>query len=185
MPDGEAQPQDAPLRMSLSHLLHRAQQVATDRFSAATGEGGLTLRQYAVLAAAAAKPGLSQSDLVSETGIDRSTLAEMVARMTKKGLLERNRSQTDARANSVSIAAEGVALLEAARPLAESVDAALLELLPKARRDGFLDLLGRFVEASLEAERLAAPASDRLADKGRPKKKEKTKTKKKKKKKPE
>ena len=71
----------------------------------ASGPSGLTQRQFTVLAAAGAADGVSQSDLVRATGIDRSTLADLVARMIAKGLLERERSATDARANTVRLSA--------------------------------------------------------------------------------
>ena len=52
---------DFELAVSTSHLLHGAQQLASDRFAELVGENGVTLRQFAVLAAspkrrASAKP---------------------------------------------------------------------------------------------------------------------------------
>jgi len=91
------------LDKSPSHLLHRALQVALDLYAEEFGPGGLTQRQYAVLSAVATQDGLTQTDLVRITGIDRSTLADMAARMITKGLLERQRSASDARANAVSL----------------------------------------------------------------------------------
>src|SRR5258705_9701452 len=63
---------------SASHLLHRAEQSATDIFSRIAPSGMLTPRQYAILAAIEANQGLSQTGLVENTGIDRSTLADIV-----------------------------------------------------------------------------------------------------------
>ncbi|MEQ1711924.1 MAG: MarR family transcriptional regulator, partial [Hyphomicrobium sp.] len=53
------------------------------------GAADLTPRQYAVLITVAQNEGLSQTNLVDKTGIDRSTLADIVRRMLKKGLLQR------------------------------------------------------------------------------------------------
>ena len=58
-------------------------------------------------AAIAENPGLSQSDLVRATGIDRSTLADMMNRMQKRGWVLRTASVSDARALSVRLAAAG------------------------------------------------------------------------------
>ena len=99
---------DGGLSQSVTHLLHRVLQLALDFHAEATGPKGLTQRQYTVLAAAGVSDGVSQSDLVRATGIDRSTLADLVARMIAKGLLERERSATDARANSVRLSAAGL-----------------------------------------------------------------------------
>lgn len=128
-----------PLDRSPGHLLHRAQQKALDLF--ASGAGGVTQRQYAVLAAVAAQEGAAQAELVAATGIDRSTLAELVARMIGKDLLVRERSKSDARANAVRLTEAGRAALEAAAPQAQAADEALLALLPKGKRDTFVDLL--------------------------------------------
>ena len=68
------------LTISVSHLLHRAQQLAANESAAALREAGITLRQFNVLAAASQEDGPSQSRLVELTGIDRSTLADMLNR---------------------------------------------------------------------------------------------------------
>jgi len=47
------------------------------------------------------------------TGIDRSTLAEMVRRMLERGLLSRERTEKDARANAVAITGSGRKALRA------------------------------------------------------------------------
>jgi DNA-binding MarR family transcriptional regulator len=137
---------------SPSHLMHRVLQLALDIYSEETGPGGLTQRQFAVLEAVSHRSGLTQTDLVRATGIDRSTLADLVSRMTVKGLLDRERSTIDARAMAVSLSAEGQAALDAARPKVEAADKRILALLPKGKRDGFLNLL-----AELAGEADAAP----------------------------
>lgn len=141
---------------SPSHLMHRALQLALDIYAEETGTGGPTQRQFAVLEAVSVKEGLTQTDLVRATGIDRSTLADLVARMTTKGLLLRERSSLDARAMAVRLSAEGQALLEAARPRVEAADKRIMGLLPKAKRDGFLDML-----ADLAAAADAAPDQEK------------------------
>lgn len=130
-----------PLDRSPSHLLHRTLQVALDLYAEEFGPTGVTQRQFAVLAAVESREGLTQTELVRLTGIDRSTLADMAARMITKGLLERQKSPTDARANSVRLTAEGRAVLLDAQPKMAAVDARLLKLLPGGKRDVFTDLL--------------------------------------------
>ena len=137
---------------SPSHLIHRALQLALDIYAEETGPDGLTQRQFAVLEAVSHKAGLTQTDLVRATGIDRSTLADLVARMTTKGLLDREKSTIDARAKAVRLSPAGEAALDAARPRVEAADKRIMSLLPKGKRDGFLDLLGE-----LAGEADAAP----------------------------
>lgn len=130
------------LERSPSHLLHRALQRALDIYAEEFGPVGITQRQFAVLAAAAEHDGATQADLVRTTGIDRSTLADMATRMIAKGLLERQRSTLDARANAVSLTDAGRAVLEEAKPKMAIVDARLLKLIGgHGRRTAFVDLL--------------------------------------------
>jgi DNA-binding MarR family transcriptional regulator len=133
------------LDQSPSHMLHRALQLALDIYSEETGAGAVTQRQFAVLAAAATGDGLTQSSLVKLTGIDRSTLADMVSRMTEKSLLSRQRSATDARANTVALTAEGRAVLETMRPKVIAADLRILDKISPTKRDGFLKLLHALV----------------------------------------
>jgi DNA-binding MarR family transcriptional regulator len=130
-----------PLDRSASHLMHRALQRALDIYGEIAGGVDLTQRQYAVLAAVGMAEGVTQAGLVKSTGIDRSTLADLVSRMIDKGLLARERSNADARANAVRLTEPGRALLEEAAPRAQGVDDAILALLPKSRRVAFLDAL--------------------------------------------
>ena len=155
------------LEKSPSHLLHRALQLALDIYADEQGEGGVTQRQYAVLAAVEAYEGLTQTDLVRTTGIDRSTLADMVARMIVKGLLERQRSASDARANAVSLTQAGRAALAEAKPKMAAADARLLRLLSSAKREaltaGLRELIRAGDEAAAEPVPLAAkkPKADK------------------------
>ena len=155
------------LEKSPSHLLHRALQLALDIYADEQGEGGVTQRQYAVLAAVEAYEGLTQTDLVRTTGIDRSTLADMVARMIVKGLLERQRSTSDARANAVSLTQAGRVALAEAKPRMAAADARLLRLLSSAKREaltaGLRELIRAGDEAAAEPVPLAAkkPKADK------------------------
>lgn len=136
------------LERSPSHLLHRAQQLAVDLHAAEFGQTGLTQRQYAVLAAVAEREGATQSDLVRATGIDRSTLADMMARMIRKDLIARERAEGDARANAVRLTPAGQAALAEAQPKVAAADARLLKLVGGGgRRSAFLELLRDLVRA--------------------------------------
>src|SRR5262245_40272125 len=77
---------------SITHLFHRASQRATEIFALETRDFDITARQYAVLTAVAQRQGLSQTDLVRLTGIDRSTLADVVQRLLKLGVIGRERT---------------------------------------------------------------------------------------------
>ena len=135
------------LERSPSHLLHRALQLALDIYTAEAGPAAITQRQYAVLAAVAANEGLSQTELVRATGIDRSTLADLVGRMIAKGYLARERSAEDARANTVKLDEAGRAVLEATAPRVAAADRRILELLGGKKREPFIEALRRLARA--------------------------------------
>ena len=133
------------LERSPVHLLHRAGQCAGDVFQNEMTGDGITPRQYAVLHTVAHNEGLSQTNLVERTGIDRSTLADIIRRMLKKGLLQRRRTKEDARAYAVKLTEEGWRVLKAADPAARRVDDKILSVLTSAERDRFLQDLNKIV----------------------------------------
>jgi DNA-binding MarR family transcriptional regulator len=178
-------PGDAGLDRSPSHLLHRALQLALDIYAEETGSGALTQRQYAVLSAVMAKEGCTQSELVRATGIDRSTLAELVARLIGKDLLARERSTLDARANTVRLTDAGRAAVQDAQPKVAEADARILALVPGAKRDAFLKTLRDMARAAGKGEAGEGHGSrkDKKAKADKPLKGDKKKKKKKSKKK--
>ncbi|HEX4740558.1 MAG TPA: MarR family transcriptional regulator [Caulobacteraceae bacterium] len=153
MSKGKTKPTREGLHASPTHLLHRALQLALDFHADAAGPSALTQRQFTVLAAASHAEGLTQNDLVRATGIDRSTLADLVARLLAKGLLLRERSATDGRANTVRLSDAGRDALAEGGGAAATADQRLLALLSSKKRDGFMKTL-----ASLAAAADAPPA---------------------------
>jgi DNA-binding MarR family transcriptional regulator len=135
------------LERSPVHLLHRAGQCAGDIFQAEMSDGGLTPRQYAVLHTVSHNEGLSQTSLVDKTGIDRSTLADIIRRMLKKGLLARRRTKEDARAYAVKLTDEGWRVLRSAEPVARRVDERILATLSANERERLLQDLNKIVRA--------------------------------------
>lgn len=126
---------------SATHLLHRAQQEAVNMSAAELAEHNLTIRQFTVLAALHEDDGQSQSSLVETTGIDRSTLADMVSRMEKNGLVKRLSSKNDARAKSVSLTTAGEKAYKKSAPIVAFADEELVSGLRKSQRDSLMRIL--------------------------------------------
>lgn len=129
------------LSRSLSHLLKRAVQYSIHLYMNEAGKSGLTHRQFTVLMAADAHDGRSQTELVQMTGIDRSTLADLVARLMAQGYLQRKRSKEDARTNSIRLTPIGKKMLKQAQAGAEEVDRQMLAALPAADRKTLIESL--------------------------------------------
>lgn len=166
---------DFSLGRSATHLLHRAQQMAVNLSAEVLAKKGLTIRQFAVLAALHEENGQSQSSLVEMTGIDRSTLADMVARMEKSELVERVTSKEDARAKAVSLTALGEKAYQEAAPTVQEADTILIEDLRKARRASLIESLA--VISGLEIEEDEDEGEIKKRKKAMKKKKKKKKSK--------
>jgi len=147
-----------------SHLIKRCQQYYGDLYAREACACELTKQQFTLLAALENNEGVSQTALVEMTGIDRSTLAEMVRRMLERGLLSRERTETDARANSVAITGNGRKSLRAGRLAAERAEKALLEVLPPSERAKFIKSLSTIATA---AEAFAANGAGKARHKAR------------------
>lgn len=126
---------------SPSHLLKRAAQFSNHIYMSEVGKSGLTHRQFTVLLAVDSNDGKSQTDLVKVTGIDRSTLADLVARLLAQGYLQRRRTKDDGRTNAIRITAIGKKMLKTAQPGADEVDKQLLTMVAGSDRKAFLDNL--------------------------------------------
>lgn len=111
---------DAP-----GHLLRRNHQRSYEIFAKHVGDD-VTRQQFALLIALYQHPGASQRDLVEETGIDKSTLKEMIGRMIPRGWISRERDVKDSRAWTMRLTPAGEALLA---KHVDAVDAAQREIL--------------------------------------------------------
>ena len=111
----------------LLHQLHRANQKANGYFSAATSKLSITPRQLIILQLIDDLDRPSQTVVTEASGIDRSTLAEVVARLARLGLIRRVKSEKDSRAYVLSLTAEGRQKLAAGKRLALAVEERIQE----------------------------------------------------------
>jgi MarR family transcriptional regulator, temperature-dependent positive regulator of motility len=127
---------------SFSHLLKRAVQYSVHLYMDEVGKTGLTHRQFTVLSAVDANEGKSQTELVKITGIDRSTLADLVARLMAQGYLQRRRSKEDARTNAIRLTLIGKKMLKASQSGADEIDKQMLSMFSAVDRRTLVDSLG-------------------------------------------
>ena len=126
---------------SLLDLLHRASQLAEDCFARLLPNVDVTPRQVAVLAAIDKNDGVSQTYICNITGVDRSTLADIVRRLVVRKLVRRKRSKLDARAYELHVTEEGRRTLQRVTPILTSVEHELLSTLQMEDRTRLIDLL--------------------------------------------
>ncbi|GAA4815064.1 MarR family winged helix-turn-helix transcriptional regulator [Streptomyces ziwulingensis] len=78
------------------HLARRLQQAHYLLWNAMVSEE-ITSPQFAVLNALVDQPGLDQRTVGERVGLDRSTIAEVITRLSRRGLLDKVRDPQDGR----------------------------------------------------------------------------------------
>jgi len=129
---------------TLGYLIRVAQQGHTRLWSEFV-PGDLTSPQYAVLHALARESGLDQRTLGERASLDKATMAELIGRLVRRGVVLRRRDPADGRRNLLALSTDGLALLES---VAEGVDAVQSRMLDAiggdpAARDRALLMLRR------------------------------------------
>lgn len=121
-------------------LIRRAQQVHAMVWSEQVS-AEITSVQFGVLAVLARRPGSSQRELCDELDLDRSTIAELVHRLERRGLLLRHRDADDKRRNRLWLSPAGEVELERLRPRVQLVERILTGGLSGGERDDLRRLL--------------------------------------------
>lgn len=147
--------------ISLLHMLRRASQAADYLFANEVDDREITSRQFVVLQAIAAGDGVSQTDIVVGTGIDRSTIADVVMRLQTKGLVVRKRSKADARAYAVRLTDAGKRALDVSQRAARRVDSRLGAKLSSQKREELLEILRSIAANMPNADLEVGPAKGR------------------------
>lgn len=124
---------------SPSHLIHRVAQISDELFRTENTKRDITHRQFLVLQTIERQQGISQTDITMQTGIDRSTMADIVRRLADKGLIHRTHTKNDRRKYEVRLTQDGRQVVEGLIPSAQRVDERILEALPLEQRDSFLE----------------------------------------------
>ncbi|EKY5002686.1 MarR family transcriptional regulator [Citrobacter amalonaticus] len=131
------------LRNKAFHLLRQLFQQHTARWQHALPD--LTKPQYAVMRAIAERPGIEQVNLMEAAVSTKATLAEMLSRMEKRGLVRRENDPLDKRRRFVYLTPEGEALLKVSMPLGNRVDEEFLGRLNDKERAQFALLIKKMM----------------------------------------
>lgn len=130
----------------LSYQLRRAQSKVLPHISARLEAAKITPGQLNLLIKIRNNPGLSQTALAKENGIERSTLGEIVDRFEQRGWIERRRHRADRRVYALYISTAGDLLLDELVPAVMAEDAAATTGWPDEDRDTLLRLLCRLAD---------------------------------------
>ncbi len=116
-----------PLRYT-GHLIRRAQQRHVALWQEQVS-ADVSSVQYAALVVLERMPGASQSELGAELDLDRSTIADIVTRLERRGVIERSPHASDRRRYELRLTATGHGEVDRLRPRVDAANATLTEAL--------------------------------------------------------
>jgi DNA-binding MarR family transcriptional regulator len=132
--------------------LRRVQNQLSRDFAAATAELGLRSGLFSSLGIIAANPGLSQSELSQEVGLDKSVTVAIVDDLEARGWAVRERSKIDRRRHALTITGEGTIQLDALFALLTKTEDAALQQLSAGELGMLSELLDRMYRAIARRE---------------------------------
>lgn len=127
------------------HLLRRAQQLHVAIWLRDVC-AETTSVQFAALTVLDQQTRASQRELGRALDLDRSTIADLVARMVRRGLIKRERDRDDRRRNVLQLTAAGRAELHRLRPRVEAIEPTVTAGLSLGEREELRRLLRRVLE---------------------------------------
>jgi DNA-binding MarR family transcriptional regulator len=131
-------------------LLRRLQQISVAIFinECASSDLEITAVQWGVLSIVSEYPGVGQIEIAEELGLDRSNTANVVDRLTKRGLLRQKLSAADQRKKEITITRAGEKIMEQLEGCAQRFQRKLLGPLTESEREIFVELLTRLVQGN-------------------------------------
>jgi DNA-binding MarR family transcriptional regulator len=138
----------SPLFGRPGFLIRRLHQLHCSLFLEETRGYDITPVQYSLMTALDVRGELEQNSLALEIGLERSSVAEVVPRLRRRGLLKHRRSREDGRVKLIRLTPAGRTVL---RKMAHAVQRAhdrTIERLTKPERDVFMLRLIELVEAN-------------------------------------
>lgn len=129
------------------YLLRRAQQLHVATWTRLVS-AETTSVQYAILALLNRLGASSQRTLCDEADLDRSTIADILVRMERRGLVERTRDPDDRRRNAVTLTPAGHEEYARLRPRVNAADAELTGALSPDERAALRAQLRRMLRSA-------------------------------------
>lgn len=127
-PGADLDPADAAPSAYTGFLFRRAQQAHVAAWQREVSST-ISSVQFGALSVLSRMPGSSQQDLCDELDLDRSTIADLVHRLERRGLIERRRDDADRRRNRLVLTGSGDDAFTELRPRVDEVERTLTNAL--------------------------------------------------------
>ncbi len=111
---------------------------------------GVTASQLPVLVALKGGGQLTQKELAETAGVEQPSMAQLLARMERDGLVRREPSPTDGRSSLVSLTPAAMRKLEPGRAVLKQMDDEACAIFEPAERELLARLLLRLVESAYQ-----------------------------------
>jgi DNA-binding MarR family transcriptional regulator len=129
------------------HLLRRAVQMMNLLWNEEVSQT-ITSPQFAALNALYSEPNLDQRTLGLRISLDRSTMAEVVSRLSTRGLIRSVRNTRDGRRKTITLTPRGFRTVQHLIPRTHAMTRRLVGPLDQEQRDELLGLLTKVVGAN-------------------------------------
>lgn len=137
-----------PLWERPGFLVRRLHQIHSAIFLEECKAFNITPVQYGLMTTLLQHSGSDQRTIGVEVGIDRTNVADVLERLAERGLVRRERSETDRRAMNAFLTEEGRALVAQMYAAMVRAQQRLLEPLDPEYRSAFLAMLTQLVEGN-------------------------------------
>src|SRR5438876_1269257 len=147
MPSTDSLPIDAPGRRRLPILLRHAWYGLNQAFRRRIAHLGITPDQFTVMRTLLEAGQITQSELTQQMSSDPNTVASLLERMERSGLLERQPHEKDRRARRLHLKGEGRRKYHKAREVAIALQTEMLGVLAEDEQEKFLGNLALVADA--------------------------------------
>ena len=146
------------------YLVRRLHQIGVGIFLEEMESLPLTPVQFGALTVISHRPGIEQSVLGQELGIDRVNVGDVVLRLINNGFARREVSARDRRFKEVYLTAAGEALMAEGIKRLKTVQERLLEPLAPAQRKVFVELMMVLIDGNNDVGRAPLRLSGRAVE---------------------
>ncbi len=137
------------------YLVRRLNQIHYAVFYEECNTESITPVQYGILTALSVNPGIDQTTICRELGLDRTTTADVVKRLELKGYIARHIDPEDRRVRKGYLTAEGLRVMNVLHAGMARSQERLLQPLSEADQRTFMKLLSTLVQANNQYSRAA------------------------------